>query len=164
MTDNKKNKELTQFVTKFLSNLPEDYLFPEMADQCWLWQGTKRGNGYGAISWGRHNAHQAHRVYYMIFNGDIPEDQVVRHTCDTPLCVNPKHLILGSRSDNSVDSVKRNRHGNQKLNEEAVKVIKWMLKYKPKYGLSAKLARLYNVLPSAIRKIKNGSTWAHVKV
>ena len=67
-------------------------------------------------------------------------------------------------SDNSVDMVKRNRQGAQKLNEEAVKVIKWMLKYKPRRGLAIKLAELYNVLPNTISQIKCNQRWAWIKV
>jgi hypothetical protein len=60
--------------------------------------------------------------------------------------------------------VKRNRHGSQKLNEECIKVIKWMLKHKPKHGLASKLAQLYGITPQAIYDIKKENTWSWVKV
>lgn len=132
-------------------------------DACWLWTAgttrTKRhGYGYGKfyISGKRY---VAHRMSYMLFNGPIPWDKLVRHTCDNKLCVNPDHLILGTKADNSEDAVKRGRVGCQKLNPEAVKVIKWMLKYKPKKGLAVKLAELYKVHPNTIYDIKNKHTW-----
>jgi hypothetical protein len=60
--------------------------------------------------------------------------------------------------------IERNRGGCQKLNSEAVKVIKWMLKYKPKRGLAVKLASLYGISPSVIYRIKKGYSWRYIKV
>jgi hypothetical protein len=47
-------------------------------------------------------------MYEQCF-GPIPEGQVVRHSCDTPLCINPEHLILGTFLDNIQDKVDRGR-------------------------------------------------------
>ena len=77
---------------------------------CWLWQGTVAGNGYGSLSHAGNRHYAAHRAAYEVFNGDIPANLLVRHTCDTPLCCNPSHLILGTHSDNMKDSVARGRH------------------------------------------------------
>ena len=100
----------------------------------------------------------------MIYNGFIPQGKIIMHTCDNPRCVNPKHLILGTQLDNLSDMAKRNRHGMSKLNPEAVKVIKWMLKYKNYHGLASKLARLHDVTPYAIADIKRNKSWAWVKI
>jgi hypothetical protein len=89
---------------------------------------------------------------------------LVRHTCDNPICVNPKHLILGNHADNANDAAKRLRMGCQKLNPEAVKVIKWFLKNQNYRGLALKLAHLYKVSPQTIAKIKKGESWAWIKV
>ena len=48
--------------------------------------------------------------------------------------------------------------------EEAVKVIKWMLKYRPEIGLSAKLVRLHKVSPQTITNIKIGKSWGWIKI
>jgi hypothetical protein len=134
-----------------------------MIDSCWNWEGTISSTHCGLISYGGFT-YTAARMSYLTFNGPVRSDQVVRHTCDNRICVNPKHLILGSYSDNSRDMIERNRGGCQKLNEECVKVIKWMLKYKPKRGLSAKLARLHKVDERVIAHIKAGNSWSWVKV
>ncbi|MEU9067340.1 HNH endonuclease [Streptomyces sp. NPDC048306] len=39
----------------------------------------------------------------------LSADEMARHTCDNPPCVNPDHLIPGSRSDNMMDMLQRNR-------------------------------------------------------
>jgi len=155
-------KSFPQFKERFLSYLPKNYQDGSMIDSCWNWQGADK-NFYGKIKYGREN-YSAHKMAYIIFNGPIRSDQIVRHICDNPSCMNPKHLILGNYQDNSMDMVKRNRHGSKRLNEECVKVIKWMLKYKPSRGLVNKLANLHNVSPGLISNIGTGRKWAWVKV
>lgn len=78
---------------------------------CWLWLGKGRQAGYGVLGAGpgiRKNI-KAHRASFMLFKGPIPEGMMVRHTCDTPLCVNPAHLLLGTQADNMRDAAERNR-------------------------------------------------------
>ena len=53
----------------------------------------------------------AHRVSWEFANGPIPENMCVLHACDTPLCVNPEHLFLGTLADNMADKEKKGRHG-----------------------------------------------------
>ncbi len=50
----------------------------------------------------------------MIHKGDIPAGMVVRHCCpggENRACVNPDHLILGSKGDNNRDTVLRGKGG-----------------------------------------------------
>ena len=66
--------------------------------------------------YGRFNAegetHLAHRVSYTIFVSPIPVDNLIRHACDTPLCVQPwLHLLPGTHADNNRDMMERGRHG-----------------------------------------------------
>jgi len=150
------------FRERFLSYIPKHYFLNENEDACWNWTRNVTGR-YGQLTWGK-KTYQAHRISYLIFNGFIPEDKIVLHTCDNPICINPKHLILGTQYDNIIDSVKKGRHDKTVLNEEAVKVIRWMLKYKYYYGLSKKLANLYGVNKSRIAMIKNNKCWQWVKV
>ena len=148
---------------RFLNFIASEYFQKENADKCWEWQGCKNHQGYGTITW-NNKKYRANRIAYIIFNGIIPPEELIRHTCDNKSCVNPKHLITGTYQDNFIDSVKRNNHGKQILNEEAVKVIKWMLKYRPKHGLVTKLAKLHNVSRQTIGSIKEGKSWRWVTI
>lgn len=75
---------------------------------CWIWTGSCTRDGYGVLIIGRKQV-RAHRASYEAFNGPITNGELVRHTCDTPRCVNPSHLILGSAKDNTADMDSRGR-------------------------------------------------------
>ena len=71
---------------------------------CWLWTKHCNRQGYGDTSRGR-----AHRLAYYAFRSDFDPKLCVLHTCDTPSCVNPNHLFLGTRNDNARDMVIKRR-------------------------------------------------------
>jgi hypothetical protein len=76
---------------------------------CWLWQGAQNHEGYGLAYGGKGKQRLAHRLAWELTYTDIPVDKVVRHKCDTRLCVRLDHLELGTIEDNNWDTV---RHGN----------------------------------------------------
>lgn len=82
-------------------------MIPEPNTGCWLWTGTSR-NGYGRFIWDG-NAYTAHRVAYQILKGPVPPHLMVLHRCDTPACINPDHLFLGTQSDNMRDASRKGR-------------------------------------------------------
>lgn len=149
---------------RFINNLPLHAFTEEGKNECWPWMGGCLKSGYGTIGIGS-TKYRAHRLSYKLFIGKIPKNKIVRHTCDNPCCVNPRHLILGTQAENIMDMVKRKQNNKStKLNSEAVKVIKWMLKYKDYRGLAVKLASLYKVKPDTISQIKRGINWKHIQV
>jgi hypothetical protein len=86
-------------------------------NDCWLWQGSHNGNGYGELSQYALNhtikPMRAHRLSWEIHNGDIPDGMCVCHHCDTPRCVNPNHLFLGTHKDNMHDASVKGRAGRK---------------------------------------------------
>lgn len=85
---------------------------PVLGDgECWLWTGCLSKAGYGRIGAGgvKGGTVYAHRVMWEIHRGPIPKRLFVCHHCDTPACVNPAHLFLGTHRDNMVDMYKKDR-------------------------------------------------------
>lgn len=75
---------------------------------CWLWTGSPGAGGYGVLVTGRKTM-KAHRASWIVHRGPIPDGCKVCHRCDTPACVNPDHLFLGSQRDNVHDMVRKGR-------------------------------------------------------
>ena len=44
-----------------------------------------------------------HRIAWVLEFGSIDPDKVIRHQCDSPPCINPSHLELGSKDGNWFD-------------------------------------------------------------
>lgn len=86
---------------------------------CWLWRGA-RGHAYGRFYLDcrqRPFVHvYAHRYSWMAANSRaIPSGMHVCHACDTPLCVNPAHLFLGSAADNQLDAGRKGRKSGPRI-------------------------------------------------
>lgn len=90
-----------------------DKVMPEPMSGCWLWTGCALPSGYGNFRDGG-GMTLAHRFAYGQFVGAIPSGGVVMHKCDTPCCVNPEHLSIGTHADNVADKVKKGRQRGPK--------------------------------------------------
>lgn len=81
---------------------------------CWPYRGKlddpDPARGYGVLHIGPRSDNrtlQAHRYAYFLTHGAWP--LICRHTCDTPPCCNPAHLIDGTQADNVRDRDERRR-------------------------------------------------------
>jgi len=104
-----------------------------------------------------------HRYLFNKWNEEIPEGEIIRHTCDNTLCINPEHLLRGTHQDNANDRVERGRqirgsqHKNAKLLEDQVYFIRFISEETNK-----ELANKFNVSRSTIWSIRNNITWKDV--
>ncbi len=71
---------------------------------CWNWCGRIDDDGYGV-----YNTDRAHRLFYEMYIGIIPDKFLICHKCDNPQCVNPGHLYPGTVQDNMNDMKDRGR-------------------------------------------------------
>lgn len=68
---------------------------------CWIWMATVNNQGYGQFYLGAKNR-LAHRVAYLIQNGELDPELSVDHICRTRLCQRGSHLRLMSAVDNTL--------------------------------------------------------------
>lgn len=73
---------------------------PAEADECWLWNGYRKPDGYGSFVLDS-RPQQAHRVAWTLLRGDIPDGLHIDHLCLTPACVNPWHMELVTNAENA---------------------------------------------------------------
>lgn len=122
---------------------------------CWIWPGPFDRNGYP-----KHGARYAHRIVAGAKKGDV-----VRHECDTPSCVNPAHLKVGTQAENIADAVAKGRirHGERHYRAILSAADVASIRGRISMGHSAtEIAREYGVCPSAISRLKTKRTWRHV--
>jgi hypothetical protein len=147
---------------------------------CWLWLGGLDKDGYGQTHYRGKNI-RAHRVTWILANGAIPAEMVVMHECDTPACINPAHLKLGTNLENNEDKMQKKRHRvasgdahymrkrpgqragekcpTAKLDEAAARRI---LKQISEGKGQREIASEFGVSRTAISAIATGRNWKHL--
>ena len=143
------------------------YVWRRQDHQCWPWMAStmKRG-GYGQLRDGAKTL-KSHRLSWELHFGAIPENLLIRHLCNNPLCCNPSHLLPGTDKENHSDmqlagrmfvpeSPRGSQHHDARLTEEKVRFVL------SSDLTGAELSRLFGVSRSTISQIRTGKTWKHL--
>lgn len=152
-----------QSVAKFWARVE-----PELNTGCWLWAGAVSNGGYGNVYLcGQHD--RAHRLSWKFTNGEIPGGFRICHRCDTPTCVNPAHLFLGTAADNTQDmrSKGRGRGGSQKgeANKRARLSPADVIAIRARAAAGENYTRIaadYGLTRTTITYAALGKTWSHI--
>lgn len=136
-------------------------------DECWPWTAAVNEHGYGVFNATGRKAGplvKAHRFSLELAGVDTA-DLVVRHSCDNPPCVNPTHLSVGSKADNTADMVARGRapfgtrSGSAKLTDAAVTEIRARV---AAGELHRVLAAEFGVHKATISDVARRRSWTHL--
>lgn len=136
---------------------------------CILFRGNIGTGGYGRLTVDGFQ-HKAHRVAWETANGrPVPDGLHVCHRCDTPPCVNPDHLFIGTDADNIADMIAKGRdyrgtpakgseHARAIITEETAVAIYHAM------GSATAISRKFGVARAVVRGIKKRTQWAHINV
>lgn len=160
-------------ITPIKDRLLRRIIVPNNENLCWIWTGGIDKNGYGNLdAYKQLKEKRAHRISYILYNGDFDRSLFVCHSCDNPKCVNPKHLWLGTTQDNTEDRKIKGRgsksnypifygekNPKSKLTKDQVIEIRNLHKNGMKYS---EIANLYPVSGENIRDICLFNTWKNI--
>ena len=137
---------------------------------CWLWTGHRNDDGYGMIGSGGRigfKMRSTHRLSWELHHGPIPEGMSVLHRCDTPACVRPDHLFIGTQRDNMADASQKGRlvtvrrfgESNAQSVLTAADVVVIRETYAARQATQAQLAGDYKITQSHLSSIVRGDGW-----
>lgn len=159
------------FPKRFFDKVDKDGPVPEHMPhlgKCWVWTGSCLKSGYGRIS-SRYRGRLllAHVASWILHSGSSPNELLTLHKCDHPPCVRPSHLFLGTKRDNTMDSIAKGRwapqfgshNGNSKLSEEQI------LEIRRGYlagRTNPEMAIQYGVTRHCIWEVVRRMKWTHI--
>ncbi len=133
------------------------------ATGCILWTGSP-ARKYGVLTI-KDRTFYAHRVSFQLFRATIPATMDVLHACDTPLCINPQHLFLGTNADNKKDSVAKGRQAKGEMIGLAILSTEIIHDIRRRYFDGATqndLACHYGITQGHVSAIIRCASWKHV--
>ncbi len=141
-------------------------VYKNRADECWPWIGPCARNGYGKFNDKASAEHCAHRLAYTFTYGPIENGLHVMHSCDNPWCCNPRHLSLGTPTDNQRDCKMKNRnargarHGMARLTDAQVVSMRRLY---AESGISFReLGVMFGINSASAWQVVRGNKWPHL--
>lgn len=137
----------------------------DKTEECWLWTAALSHNGYGRMRVGKKIVRATH-ISMALYHPDLAPGEVVMHSCDNPICVNPSHLSWGTQMENIADRDSKNRqakgekNGASKITADIAQNIR--VRYAEKKVTQKELAALYGISQRSVSYIVNGKTWSSV--
>jgi hypothetical protein len=142
-------------------------------DDCWPWLGycRERTDTYGSVIDRRGRVMLRGQVYYACRVAYLYEHRVdpghyeVCHTCHNPVCVNPRHLVLGTHSDNMQHKYEAGRHPYGDRHSRTLLTDADVLEIRRRYRSGEtqhSIARSFQISRSAIQHIVDRRTWQHL--
>jgi hypothetical protein len=151
---------------------------------CHIWKGYLSAAGFPIFHLGG-KVYMAGRAAWALAYGDLPEKQLVRRICESPLCVNPEHLTIRDEIDTRAKIIPVGIVGERslarmpsgqwaaraKLTDEQVRALRAEHAAaprsptdpsKPIRGTDTALALKYGVSKSTVHEIVIKRTWSHL--
>lgn len=128
--------------------------------ECLEWQRCLNTDGYPRMGIKGNSNIKVHRLMYELVHKIDITGQIVRHSCDNPVCINPSHLLIGSEADNAKDRDERQRHGAAKISHKEVREIRDLIQ--SRLFRNTNIAKWYGIDPRTVSSIKHGKHWKHV--
>ena len=135
--------------------------------ECWMWTAGTDDDGYGIFGTEGTTAAKAHRVAYVLHYGVDPGPLQVLHRCDTPGCVNPRHLYVGTPMDNMQDKIVRGRDRYLRGEEcpqaqLTARKVKNIRRLRDQHVAVKTIARQYRTTVSNVNAIIYRKSWKHI--
>jgi HNH endonuclease len=139
----------------------------EAQGDCMVYYGSRNKHGYCRIQVGGRKGRKflVHRLMWILVHGIIPDEICVLHKCDNPPCINPEHLFLGTRRENSADMVRKDRQSRhhyfgERSSHHKLTWVKVLQIRKIGRGMALReLADIFGVCQDTISSIRAHDTW-----
>lgn len=127
---------------------------------CWIWKMKPNSDGYAVMKY-RQKAYKVYRVMWERSTGQtIPAGMSALHRCDTPACVNPTHIRIGTQEENIADMMSKGRQRSSRgLTDTQVRTIKALVRGGMR---QSEVCRLLGVDSSTVSRIITGKLYRDV--